>query len=556
MDRLAQICEQVASHSSRLRKIAILSDYFRALSDDDLEIAVRFLCCGPVAGAAIGSTLFGKDEVRTLSVGWATLREAVVGATGWDADIYHICHEESGDTGETIGLLCVGRTAGEPLPLTLAQQHYLQLYRTRVTAEKVRLLTSWFKTYQPLTIKYFVKIITGGLRIGLQNKMVEEAVAASTGAALTEVRAANHRLGNLAFVAIAARRSELHTIEARMFHPMEFMLAKPLENAADLPDPANWIVEDKYDGIRSQVHFENGRVIIYSRGMDEVTAAFPELESAFKTLKGSAVLDGEILAWREDRALAFTVLQQRIARKKVSKQMIESVPVAFMAYDILSRNGAMLVDKTVEERRAALEEALADSAFPILLSPQHTVAVTADIDHLFEDARLRGNEGLVLKRRGSIYEPGRRSGAWHKLKRPYATLDVVITAAEQGQGKRATVLSDYTFGVRAGDRFLNVGKAYSGLTDVEIRELTRILRASAIEKFGRVLLVRPEIVLEVAFDGVQKSARHKSGYALRFPRIVRWRTDKTADEADDLDRVKALYESSMNLTASREVTEK
>jgi DNA ligase 1 len=552
MDRLSEICERVAAHSSRLRKIAILSDYFRGLTDADLELAVRFLCCGPIAGVTAESTLFDEKETRTLSVGWATLRDATVAATGWDAGIYHLCHQESGDTGETIGLLAADRTANEPMPLETAQKLYLELYRTRVTAEKVRLMKTWFNTYRPLTIKYFVKVITGGLRIGLQNKMVEEAVAAATGAALSEVRAANHRLGNLAAVAIAARRGELHTIEARLFHPMEFMLAKPLESASEIADPENWIIEDKYDGIRSQAHFENGRVVIYSRGMDEVTRAYPELEAAMKRISGSGVLDGEVLAWRDGRALSFTVLQQRLARKRVTSEMLESIPAVFMAYDVLARNGRMLVDEPIESRRAALVDALSGYPSPLLISPQFTAETDADIDHLFEDARLRGNEGLVLKRHGSVYEPGRRSGAWHKLKRPYATLDVVITAAEQGNGRRATVLSDYTFAVRTGDRFVNVGKAYSGLTDEEIRELTRILRVATLEKFGRVLVVRPEVVLEVAFDGIQKSARHKSGFALRFPRIVRWRHDKRPEECDDLERVRALYESSLNLTASRE----
>jgi DNA ligase-1 len=225
--------------------------------------------------------------------------------------------------------------------------------------------------------------------------------------------------------------------------------------------------------------------------------------------------------------------------------MLAEIPVVFMAYDILYRDGELLLDRPVEERRAILEQAFAGFGPPLLLSPQYAASTTADVDRLFAEARDSANEGLVLKRRGSIYEPGRRSGAWYKVKRPYATLDVVITAAEQGHGRRATVLSDYTFAVRAGGRFLNVGKAYSGLTDEEIRQLTRLLRASQIERYGRVLTVRPEIVLEVAFDGIQKSPRHKSGYAMRFPRIVRWRQDKTAAECDTLERVEELYHASL-----------
>ncbi len=552
MDRFAETCERVAARSSRLRKVAILAAYFQQLSDTDLETAVRFLCCGPVAGLPLSEHLFGKQEARTFAVGRAVLRDAALSVTGLEPDLYRMCNSEVGDSGETIALLVRGLSSGESLSLADAQRFYLRLYHTRLTADRVRLLAEALRAYRPATLKYLLKVITGGMRIGLQEKMVEEAVAAATGASLDEVRSANNRLGNLAAVALAARQNRLHTIEARLFHPMQFMLAKPLDDVADLEQPSAFWIEDKYDGIRSQVHVENGKAVIYGRGMDEMTGAFPELAGAFARVSGSVVLDGEVLAWRDGRALAFTVLQQRIARKSVSRDLIDSIPVSFVAYDILLRNGEMVLDRPIEERRALLVDAIEPLPNAVRVSAQYEAASAEEVDRLFEDARIRGNEGLLLKRRGSGYEQGRRSGAWLKMKRPYATLDVVITAAEQGNGKRATMLSDYTFGVRSGDRFVNVGKAYSGLTDVEIRELTRILRGATVERFGRVALVRPEIVLEVAFDGIQKSARHKAGFALRFPRIVRWRKDKRPEESDDLDRVRTLYESSLNLTAARE----
>jgi DNA ligase-1 len=468
-------------------------------------------------------------------------------------EIYRMRNVEEGgpcpEPGETIGLLIRDRTSGEPMSLAQAEELYQELYRSRQTAHKVRVLQRCFATYRPLAVKYFVKIIGNSLRIGLQSKMVEEAVAAASGAPLDDVRAANNRLGDLAAVALAARHDELHGIEAELFHPMEFMLAKPLESADELSDPENWIVEDKYDGIRSQIHFADGRVLIYTRGLEEVTHSYPEIEAAMAGVPGTGVIDGEILAWRDGRAMPFTVLQQRLARKRVTRELTEGIPVVFMAYDMLFRDGVMLVDRPLEERRAILESTLGDQQASIVVSPQFEVATIAAIGELFEGARERGNEGLLLKRRGSVYESGKRSGAWYKLKRPYATLDVVITATEQGHGRRATVLSDYTFAVRSGVSFVNIGKAYSGLTDEEVRTLTRILRSYAVEKFGRVLLVKPEVVLEVAFDGIQKSPRHKSGYALRFPRIVRWRRDKKPAECDDLERVRTLYESSLNLTA-------
>ena len=474
------------------------------------------------------------------------MREALLVATGLDETIVGICYREVGDSGETVSLLMEGRTAGQPLSLSGAEMLYARLHNTRRTADKVELLRDSFTRFRPLALRYFVKVITGNLRIGLQSKMLEEAVAAAIGAPHDAVRLANNRLGDLSRVAVAARRGELDRIEARLFHPMEFMLAKPLESVDGLVDPENYWVEDKYDGIRSQVHFDEGRVVIFSRGMEDVTRSFPEICEAFAKLPGRAAIDGEILASRDGRALGFNVLQQRIARKKVTPAVLTEVPVVFVAYDILYRAGAMRIDAPVEERRRELEEVLSGAPDCILVAPQMTAESVADIDRQFEEARSRGNEGLVLKRHGSLYEPGRRSGAWWKVKRPYGTLDVVVTAAEQGHGRRATVFSDYTFAVRSGDEYVNIGKAYSGLTDAEIRELTRIFRSLAIERFGgRVLLVKPEVVLEVAFDGVQKCPRHKSGYALRFPRILRWRRDKRAGEADTIDSVRALYEASL-----------
>ncbi len=516
-----------------------------ALSDDDLALAVQFLSVGPVAEGSTNHTLFELEEKPKLSIGYSVLRGALQTATGWDAEMLTVCHAEVGDTGETASLLLRGISAEQPLTLKHANEIYQDLFRARTTAAKRDLMVAAFRTYRPIAIKYFVKVITRGLRIGLMGKMVEEAVALACGVPHEAVRDANNRLGDLARVALAARRGELTQIAARLFHPMDFMLAKPLERLDDLADPAEWIIEDKYDGIRSQIHFDSGHVRIYSRGMEDITAAFPELPPSFKALPGSGLIDGEILAWRDNRALSFNLLQQRLARKKVRATLMVEVPVIFMAYDLLLRDGETLFAEPYESRRAILEQLLAEHDLPLMLSPQHTASTHAEIDELFAQARQRGNEGLLLKRRQSLYEPGRRTGAWLKLKRPYGTLDVVITSAEQGSGRRATVFSDYTFAVKSEQGFVNVGKAYSGLTDTEVKDLTRILRSASTDRFGPVMLVRPEVVLEVAFDGVQKSARHKSGYALRFPRIVRWRRDKKPEECDDLARVEALYQKSL-----------
>lgn len=535
MDHFALMCDRVASHGSRLKKVRIVADYLATLDDADYERAVRFLAVGPVPA----------QDGKRMSIGYAALREAALLVTGWDEDTFRFCHQTVGDSGETISLLLHAFSQGTPLSLEVGEHIFQQLFRHRNTAARVELLADTFRRYRSDTMKFFIKTITGSFRIGLQEKQVEEAIALSLGIPAEEVRAANDRMGDLPTVALAARRNELHTIEVRLFHPMEFMLAKPLEKLDDLGDPAPWIIEDKFDGIRSQIHVDHGEVRIYTRGLEDVTHSYPEIVTAAKFLGGSAVLDGELLAWREQRALAFTVLQQRLARKKLSAELIEEIPVVFMAYDLLYNGGQLLVDRPFSERRSMLEERLHQVRAPFLLSQQHHATTLEEVDALFLAARDRGNEGLMLKRADSPYEAGRRSGLWMKLKRPYATLDVVITAAEPGSGKRATVLSDYTFAVKAGDRYLNVGKAYSGLTDVEIKEITRILKTAVLERYSRVHLVRPEVVLEVAFDGIQKSPRHKSGFALRFPRIVNWRKDKEPEEVDTLETVQALYEESL-----------
>ena len=532
MDELAATCEAIASWSSRLRKVAILADYLRALDNADVSRAVRFLCCGPIQAST------GK-----FSVGGATLRDAALEATGVSREMWTICHREAGDTGETVSLLMRGKSADVSLSLAETELLYARLFKMR-TAEKVRVLSDVFRRHRPATVKFLVKVITGDLRIGLLAKQVEEAIAQATGVALDEIRAANNATGDLPAVAVAARQGTLAELKASLFHPMEFMLAKPLDSVETLADVNRWWMEDKYDGFRSQVHFDRGKVRIFTRGLEEVTEAFPEIVTAFSKLDASAVVDGEILAWQNDRALSFNLLQQRIARKKLTKSMIEDVPVVFIAYDLLNADGAMTTDWPIEQRRLRLSELMPHEP-PLSVAPQVEVASAEHVDRAFEEARARGNEGLVLKRKETPYESGKRSGAWLKVKRIYATLDVVVTAAEQGSGRRAIFLSDYTFGVRDGERIVNVGKAYQGLTDAEVRELTRVLRSVGAERFGRVLLVKPEVVLEVAFDGIQKSSRHKGGYALRFPRILRWRRDKRPEESDTLERVRDLYEASI-----------
>jgi DNA ligase-1 len=342
------------------------------------------------------------------------------------------------------------------------------------------------------------------------------------------------------------------------------MLATPASDLADITRtmPGEFFVEDKFDGIRAQAHVQKGRVAIYSRTLDEISSRFPELIEPLAELTRDVILDGEIISARGEEILPFSDLQKRLGRKTVSEDLLASTPAVFVAWDILYATGRVLINDPLEARRAKLEELIGDAGAggnrtptrrgservnfgTVRLSKAKRFNNAAALDDEFDAARARGNEGLMIKDPASFYKPGRRGREWLKLKKALATLDVVVTTVELGHGKRRGVLSDYTFAVRRSEtdgELLNIGKAYSGLTDVEIAEMTEWFRAHTIQEFahGRVRVVEPLVVIEVTFDRVQPSQRHKGGYALRFPRIVRLRPDKTVAEIDTLETVRKL----------------
>jgi DNA ligase-1 len=351
-------------------------------------------------------------------------------------------------------------------------------------------------------------------------------------------------ISDIGDVAVLARRDRLADAHLRLFRPFRVMLADTIlgpeeafaGRSSDAPPLA---VEEKYDGIRAQVHSDGARLAIFTRTLDEITASFPELHDALRALAQSYIVDGEIVAWRGDAAIPFTQLMQRLRRKNPSG-LVSEIPVVLFVFDLLHLDGVDLLDRPLAERRAHLEGLrFGDGVQPAYAT---RASVPADLAARFREARDRGNEGLVIKRPESTYQPGRRGSQWVKLKEELATLDVVVVAAEHGHGKRAAVLSDVTFAVRAGDGLAVVGKAYSGLTDAEIQQLTEWFRAHTVRDHGRVKIVEPMIVLEVAFDAVTRSDRHESGYALRFPRIKRIRDDKTPDEVNTVDDVARIYE--------------
>ena len=474
---------------------------------------------------------------------------------------------------------------GKELILSEVESKFRQMAQARGPAAKLAIVVELLSRADPVEAKYLVKIITGELRIGLRESLVEEGIARAYEDELKAVQRANMLTGDIGETLRLAAAHRLGEARMRMLHPVGFMLASPAETAQEAFEYiAHAAVEDKYDGIRAQAHVsaEGGarKVKLFSRTLDEVTESFPELPPALAAFSNDVILDGEIVAWASagengeaGRALPFSQLQQRLGRKRVTEAMMRRVPVTYVVFDVLYAGEELTIDKPLRERHAILDLVFssarhlqgvlvsdpqgalvfepavpdrksANSVAPagVLRAPVLRAESAQELEQLFEAALARGNEGLMIKDVESPYTPGRRGKSWLKLKRELATLDVVVTAVEFGHGKRAGVLSDYTFAVRGGERLLNVGKAYSGLTDVEIAEMTQWFQQHTLEDFGFRRLVEPRIVLEVAFNAVMKSDRHESGYALRFPRILRLRPDKPAEEVDTLQRVREIYE--------------
>jgi DNA ligase 1 len=579
MRLLSQACEAIASTTKKLEKTAIVADYFKSRTLDEAAVSAIFL-----SGRA-----FPVWEETTLQVGGRSLWQIVAELSGKEDFELTAAYRCFGD---------LGAVAGDVLPqhnmrglnILDVEKTFRQIASVRGPAAKSALVRELLTRATPLEAKCIIKIITGDLRIGLKESLVEEAIAKAYGTTLapntlSEVQRANMLLGDIGQTLRLAADGKLAEARMRLFHPLGFMLASPIDSPEEglsyFPEAA---VEDKYDGIRAQAHVSGGEVKFFSRTRDEITESFPELPDALAGLPQDAILDGEIVAWdySTSQARPFTALQQRLGRKKVSDKLLSEVPVAFLVFDILYAAGELLTDRPLHERAKILDDLLAPerrtyhrgaethrktgqtklmfqkekeiSASGLIRAPVSRAAMPDELEELFSAAQARGNEGLMIKDLNSPYTPGKRGKSWLKMKRELATLDVVVTAVEYGHGKRIGVLSDYTFAVwdrtseedRNTAKLVNIGKAYSGLTDAEIAEMTKWFLAHTIpdqrnNAQGFRLLVEPKIVLEVAFNNMMRSDRHDSGYALRFPRIVRLRPDKSAEDADTLARVKEIY---------------
>ncbi len=589
MIKLAEAGERIAATTRKLEKIAIVAEYLKARTPEEASVSAVFLSGRP----------FPVWEEATLQVGGRVLWKIVAELSGRSEAELTAAYREHGDLGDvaeavlppssvtahvgTGALARPGRAKPGSAALSLSEvaAKFREIAAARGAAAKAALTRELLSQATPLEAKYIIKIMTGDLRIGLKESLVEEAIAKAFGGTLGEVQRANMLLGDIGETLKLAAENQLGAAKMRLFHPLGFMLASPAESAEEaLSYFQNALVEDKYDGIRAQAHCAGGEVRIFSRTRDEITESFPELPDALAGLPEDAILDGEIVAWSyeapdappassaDGRALPFSTLQQRLGRKQVSEKLMRQVPVAYLVFDVLYAGGELLLERSLLEREKILDALLAAprkaSASPrvslgqarfefggdvaesntrVIRAPVFQAATPQELDQLFDAAQARGNEGVMIKDPKSPYTPGRRGKAWLKLKRELATLDVVVTAVEYGHGKRIGVLSDYTFAVRDGEKLVNIGKAYSGLTDVEIAEMTKWFLEHTIEDQGFRLVVEPKIVLEVAFNNMMESDRHESGYALRFPRIVRLRPDKLPEEADTIETAGEIYES-------------
>jgi DNA ligase-1 len=581
MQRLAELCESIATTTRKTEKVTRVAEYLRSRELADAAISAVFL-----SGRA-----FPSSDERTLQIGGALLWKLVMELTGAREGALTTAYRNRGDLGAAaFDVLLAKATASATITLQEVRAAFDQIAETRTAAARATVLKLLLERATALEAKYILKIITGELRIGLKESLVEEAIAKAYDEPIGRVQRANMLLGDIGGTLQLAAGHRLAEAHMRLFHPIGFMLASP---AADAEEAFQYfehaLVEDKYDGIRAQAHCGSGQVRLFSRTLDDVTPSFPELIAPLGEFTDEVILDGEIVAWRHNHnedgghgvpgapavgamgwghAMPFSEIQKRLGRKQVSQQLISEVPVAYVVFDVIYAGGELTLDQPLSQRaqildrvfaganriaprpvvnaqgsllfEPAIEEEAAASGW-ILRAPAMRADSAEQLEQYFGQAMARGNEGLMIKDLESPYMPGRRGRWWLKLKRELATLDVVVTAAEFGHGKRIHVLSDYTFAVREGEKLVNIGKAYSGLTDKEIAELTEWFLAHTIADHGHLREVEPTMVLEVAFNAIMRSSRHDSGYALRFPRIVRVRQDKLPKEIDSVEEVERIY---------------
>ena len=526
MRRFSALYEALDRTTSTNAKVAALVDYFHAAPAADAAWAVFFLT--------------GRRLKRVVpSAGLREWSQEVTGIPDW---LMGECYSAAGDFGELVALALDAVPPGPPEPdLSLAawvEQRLLPLQAADIAAQRVLVIQWWLGL--PRAERFLLnKLLTGEFRVGVAQTLVVRALATAAGSEPTTIAA--RLMGDWTpsaewFSSITAA----HASGADPSQPYPFFLASPLEGSPTaLGDRADWLVEWKWDGIRAQLIRRAGSTWLWSRGEELITPRFPEIAAAATHLPDGTVLDGEVLAFRDGRPMLFSALQQRIGRQKQIAQIMRTVPVVFVTYDLLERDALDIRGEPLTRRREALTELIAGDSV-LRVSEEVAVPTWDELAALRLESRARGVEGFILKRRDSPYGSGRRKGAWWKWKIDPLTVDCVLMYAQPGNGRRASLLTDYTFGVWDQGQLVPIAKAYSGLSNAEIEELDKWIRRHTLERHGPVRAVHPVQVFELGFEAIAPSTRHKSGIAVRFPRMLRWRTDKPAAEADTLENLRKL----------------
>ena len=525
MKHFAHLFTRLDQTTKTNAKVAALADYFRTAADEDKIWTVALLS--------------HRRPRRTVNS--RLLREWAADASGLPLWLVEESYHVVGDLAENIALILPPPEAAEDRPVSYWIQYIRDLSEVEEAERRERVLAAW--QGMDYTERYlFNKLITGNFRVGVSQKLMTRALAQATD--IEETNLAHRLMGNwtpdnTSFEELIYAENPLDDIS----RPYPFYLAYQLEQeTTELGDPAGWQAEHKWDGIRGQLIVRDRQLFVWSRGEELVTDKYPEYEPLGHLLPNGTVIDGEILPFKNGEPLSFNALQTRIGRKNVSKKLLRDHPVVLMAYDLLEWKGEDIRQRPLRERRALLEQLVRETESGGILRLSEAVDF-ADWEALAAEravARERRSEGVMLKQLDSPYRAGRKKGDWWKWKIDPLTVDAVMIYAQRGHGRRANLYTDFTFAVWDGEDLVPFTKAYSGLTDAEFNRITNWVRRNTLERYGPVRAVQPHHVFEIAFEGIQKSPRHKSGIALRFPRMLRWREDKPIQEANTLEDLRAL----------------